>query len=116
MFLPCHYWQVIRTKKRKEVMLSIIQKMWGYSNLVMLNLYGPRDLVFSAGINNDPENAGLCDHLSFGIYGSRVEALRHVKGPVKAVESDHWGVPGIAEYWNLNHLLNHEKAGMWMEV
>jgi hypothetical protein len=96
-------------------MLSIIQKMWGHSNLVMLNMYGPCDLVFSAGMNNDTENAALCDHLSFGIYGSRLEAMKYVKGPLKAAESYHDGDPGIAEYWNLNHLLNHEKAGKWEE-
>jgi hypothetical protein len=93
-------------------MLSIIQKMWGHSNLVMLNMYGPCDLVFSAGINNDPHN---CDHSSYGIYGTRLEAMKYVKGPLKTVESDRCGVPGIAEYWNLNHLLNHEKVGKWME-
>ncbi len=100
-------------------MFKLYQKMWGHNNLFMLNLYGPCDPVFSAGINNDPpscERLSLHNsHLSFGIYGTKLEAMKYVKGPLKTVESHHCGDPGIAEYWNLNHLLNHEKVGKWVE-
>ena len=95
--------------------------MWGHvPSLFMLNKYGPCDPVFSAGRNNDPENADLCGHISSGIYDCKVQAVLGCvaierRGPLAEICSTVGQTIGIAEYWNLNQLLEHEEAEEWVE-